>query len=167
MALLLLFRHAKALRDDPVLADFDRPLTPRGERDAEHVGERLKARGLLPERVLCSTALRTRQTLALACRSWPVGFATEFRDDLYDTGTADYLDIIAMRGDPVATLMLVGHNPMIEEVMERLLGDGAPEPGAKVSTAAVAVIELVSWSAIAPGSGRLARFLRPGDPPER
>lgn len=165
MARLLLFRHAKALRDDPALPDFDRPLAARGERDAEHMGERLNARGLVPERVLCSTALRTRQTLVLASGGWPAGFATEFRDDLYNTGAADYLDIIATQGEPAATLMLVGHNPMIEAAMQLLLGAAAAGPGAKFSTAAVAVIEieLISWRAITAGSGRLAMFLRPGD----
>jgi phosphohistidine phosphatase len=163
---LLLFRHAESSRDDPALADFDRPLAGRGVRDAAAVGKLLAARGLIPDRILCSSALRTRQTLEHAIVHLPGAPEIVFLDDLYSG--VGYLGVIAANGSGAGTLMVIGHNPMIQEAALLLAGGDSTSSSkftAKYPTAAVAIFDFPTsgWNAIAPGAGHLAAFLRSGD----
>jgi phosphohistidine phosphatase len=160
---LLLLRHAKA--DRPAGGtDHDRPLARRGREDAERLGARLAADGLLPDRVIVSDALRTRQTcervLAGAKASPPV--AEEPR--LYEATSAAILAVLA-EADLTGTVLAIGHNPGFHETAARLAGGGDREGLMRLRegfpTAALAVFDLPDGTAPTDGAARLERFILP------
>ncbi|MER7006575.1 histidine phosphatase family protein [Dactylosporangium sp. NPDC000555] len=114
---LILLRHAKAANPDDYATDIERPLTARGHRDAAAAGQWLHKSGLAPGAVLCSTAVRTRQTLEeLRLAEVPVTY--EHR--VYVGPSDDTLDLIRHVDATVATLLLVGHNPTISDLSDTL-----------------------------------------------
>lgn len=137
MKTLLILRHAKSSWKDTALPDHDRPLNERGKRDAPRVGRLLREEGLAPELILCSTAKRARQTAeAVADES---GFAGEVQlvEAFYGGGPEAYRETLqALPGAP-GSVMVVGHNPDLEELLESLTGE---RPG--LPTAALAQISL-------------------------
>ena len=167
MRTLLLLRHAKSSWDDPGLADEARPLAERGRRAADRLGAHLRERGLVPDRVLCSPAERTRQTAARALDQ-PV----ELRPELYPGEPAALLAALSGLGDEVSCAMLIGHNPGLEELAVALCATGRPRALRRLrkgfKTGALAEIELdvPGWRQVAPGGGRLVRFTRPKDLPD-
>lgn len=162
MRRLILMRHAKSAWDDPRLADFDRPLNARGREGAAAVGAWLAARGLAPELGLVSAAARTRETWA---RLGPVAAAApaRFVDALYHAGPEVMLR--ALRGAGAAeTVLLLGHQPGIGAMAERLLAAPAEDSAyARYPTAATAVIGFpaADWAEIGWLSGRLEAFVTP------
>ncbi|WP_230880749.1 MULTISPECIES: histidine phosphatase family protein [Planomonospora] len=154
MRTLIVLRHAKAAHR-PGLADWERPLTERGEHDARRVGEVLAELGLRPDLVLCSPAARTRRTAELALP----GASVEFERDVYEAYADDLLALLRRTGPDVGTLLLVGHNPGVHElVMELTTRDGDPgfPPGA------FAVIETAdAWAELE--SGRAVTRWSPKD----
>jgi phosphohistidine phosphatase len=130
MKTLLLLRHAKSSWDDPALADYDRTLKKRGKRDATRVGRLLRREGLLPELIVCSSAVRARETAARVVDSSGYEGDVQFRDDLYDADVARYLDVLRATVEPADPLLLVGHNPTLEELVEALTGSAEPLPTA-------------------------------------
>jgi phosphohistidine phosphatase len=169
MLQLILLRHAKSSRDDPAIADVDRPLAPRGERDADHVGKLLAVKAPAPERILCSSARRTRETLEKVLPHLHGNPEVEFRDDLYAAAGRGYADIIAANGGAAQCVMVVGHNPATQQTARQLIGSGDPELISAMSagfpTSAVALIEfdLRAWADLVPGAGRLVAFIRRDD----
>ena len=168
MLRLMLLRHAKSDWDDPGLADFDRPLARRGRNAAPLVGRYMAEHDLSPDQIICSTALRAKETLALVLPHLTGGIDITLTDALYERHTdGDYLDIITRQGGAARTLMLVGHNPATEDTALALAGGGDAEAlrelRLKYPTAALAVIDVEAgnWADIAPGSGRLERFVTP------
>lgn len=160
MKTLLLLRHAKSSWKFRELADHDRPLNRRGRRDAPRMGELLRERGLIPDRVLSSTAVRALTTARLCAEA--AGFSGEVEPvgDLYGAGPSGYLD--AVRGLPAETrcALLVGHNPTMASLVAQLGG----ESHVVFPTAALACFELAvdSWRDLDAGSGaRLAGLWRP------
>jgi phosphohistidine phosphatase len=157
---LLVLRHAKSSRDDPALDDHDRPLAKRGWRDAPRMGRLLRERGPLPELLLSSTALRARQTAAAFAEA--CGYRGELRvvPELYPGDTPTTLDYLRELPERVACVVLVGHNPALEELLHALAGASATLP-----TAALAHLELdvERWPDVAPGTGRLLDLWRPRD----
>ncbi|MGZ4609511.1 MAG: SixA phosphatase family protein [Actinomycetes bacterium] len=153
---LVLVRHAKAVKS-PGGSDRDRPLTDGGRTDAGTVGGWLDWRMQLIDAIWSSSATRARQTaeeLRVRLTDPP---ETVLRDDLYEAGPDDLLDVIRSAGDEIRTLVVVGHNPTIEELSARLTGD---DRGFK--TGAAAIIELASdWVGLSPGGGRLVDFVAP------
>jgi phosphohistidine phosphatase len=168
---LLLFRHAKAEPGGPELDDHDRALTDRGIADAAAMTRYIKRKGYVPSRILCSTATRTRQTVEPLLKEWPL--PVEWLGGLY---LASAGRIIAMAQDADASdhvLMLVGHNPGLEQAASMLARD-AVRPAErdfhdlleeKFPTAALAVLdfEIDRWSKLSPASGKLVDFVRPRD----
>ncbi|PZO80490.1 MAG: histidine phosphatase [Mesorhizobium amorphae] len=160
MALLFLMRHAKAVKAKPGMADFDRPLEERGHRDAAAVGERLVAEFGAPAAVLCSAALRTRETLA------GLPFAadehTRFSRTLFDADGAGYLREIKAQ-DAADRLILIGHNPSVAEAAFELAGRGDDDAMSRLAsgfpTSGIAVIEI--GPELAPRSGTLRAFITP------
>ena len=157
MRRLILIRHAKSAWDGPNLSDHDRPLAPRGRRGAAWIGETLRAQGWVPDAVLCSTAMRTRQTLELAEIAAPVTFDRE----IYDLRDEDFVDLIRRKGGTVPMLALVGHNTAMERTALLLAEDDADFGG--YPTGAIAVIDFAidDWSDLREGSGRVEAFRRP------
>jgi phosphohistidine phosphatase len=169
MKTLHLLRHAKSAWDDPGLADHDRPLSARGRAAADAVGRRMAADGIAADLVLCSTAVRARQTLERVRDAWDGARAAETDPGLYLCGPAGLLARIRSVPDAVGSLMLVGHNPDTEELALMLCASG--EDGLlgalreKYPTGALATIALDvgGWADADRGRGRLVRFLRPRD----
>src|SRR5258707_7578642 len=146
MPRLLLLRHAKSSWDDPRLADINRPLAPRGHRAAQLIAQAIQERGFRPDRILCSPALRTRETLAaLVSHLGDEDIDIEITQGLYEPHSGDYAEVISNHGDAADTLLVIGHNPAIQATAVRLSGRGdsaiATEIAAKFPTAALAVID--------------------------
>lgn len=120
---LFLLRHAKAAWAAPGMSDFDRPLTPEGMRAARAAGAAMAAAGAVPTLVLCSPALRTRQTWEGVAEAFGAGMPVDFVSGLYDGGADAYLETLRGAG-PAASVLMVGHNPMTEDFGEALAGDG-------------------------------------------
>lgn len=115
---LLLIRHAKSDWGNPMLPDHERTLNDRGRRDAPHMGAWIAAQGLVPAEVLCSDAVRTRETLDLMLPAWAMSPQVEHRRELYHATPEAMLTVLEeAEADSVA---LVGHNPGIGELAIRL-----------------------------------------------
>lgn len=166
MTWLFLLRHSKAGWAAPGMRDFDRPLDASGESDAEIVGMAMRASGYTPDLVICSSARRARQTLDGVARNLPTGRIV-YADGLYSTDAMGYVDII--RDAPeAASILLIGHNPMTEDVAIALSGDGEESARSAMlggfPTSALAVIRFSGKLAdAAPGKGYLEAFLTPSD----
>lgn len=141
---LLLLRHAKSSWDDPALDDFARPLNKRGRAAAGIMGRFLVDRGLTPDLILCSTAQRTRETLALILPHLAQDLDIRLEGRLYGAGVGGYKALIGEVPDTVETVMVIGHNPAIEDYARQLAADGAPTDlaamGGKYPTGALAVL---------------------------
>jgi phosphohistidine phosphatase len=137
MKTLLLFRHAKSSWKDDSLDDRKRPLNKRGQDDAPRMGKLLREQGILPDLVLCSTAVRARTTLELACEALGYHGEIDYREDLYAFEAGAYLNALQKLPDEPGLVMVVGHNPALEEVLAGLTGEYLALP-----TAALAEIEL-------------------------
>ncbi len=167
MKQLVLLRHFKSSWAEPGLADRDRALAPRGQRDAIAMAETIVARDLAPDRILCSPARRTRETLALLQERIQCDCPIDFLEELYSGPEADYRRIIANRGADAGRLMVIGHNPKIHITAVELIGSGQrgdlEHIEAKYPTGALAAIEFdaKSWHAITEDSGKLTAFIRP------
>lgn len=144
MKTLLLLRHAKSSWSDPDLADHDRPLNSRGKTSAPMMGALILEQGLTPDLIITSTAKRARKTakkVAKAC-----SYRGKIRQDpeLYLTGSEGYLQAIHSAGDSDANnLMLIGHNPDMEDVLSLLTGRAERMPTA---TLAVIRLDVADWA---------------------
>lgn len=137
MKLISLLRHAKSSWKNADLPDHDRPLNHRGERDAPRMGRLMKELALIPELILSSTAKRARETALKVTEA--CGYTGDVRllSELYLAEPDSYLSALRTLPEAVAHAMLVGHNPGIEQLLERLVGEAHTLP-----TAALAVVEL-------------------------
>ena len=144
MKRLWLLRHAKSSWDDPGLPDPDRPLAPRGRRAAEVLAAHLAASDVRPAVVLCSSSLRTRETLAAILPG--LGDALEIRIErpLYGAGAAQLLDRLRQVPNRVSSAMLIVHNPGIQDLALALAAGGPALAGlrGKFPTGALATLEL-------------------------
>jgi phosphohistidine phosphatase len=167
MSRLLLLRHAKSSWGDPALPDIDRPLAARGRRDAAAMAKAISERGLVPDRILCSTARRTRETLAALLPYLGDEGRIAITESLYQPPGGDYRSVIAAHGANAGALMVIGHNPAIQATALLLGGGEEPGPTAEITgkypTGALAVIEFDTddWSALSPHSGRISAFIKP------
>lgn len=161
---LVLIRHAKAA-DGAV--DIDRPLAPRGVRDARAIGKWLAAAGIAPDRVVVSPARRARQTWEGAAAQLKVSPAPVIDDRIYDNTVDALLEIVRAAPDEVHALVLVGHNPSFGEFAHGL-DDGSGDADARhelaagFPTSAVAVFEVpAGWTELGPGRGVLTALAAP------
>jgi phosphohistidine phosphatase len=158
MKTLLLLRHAKSSWDDSSLPDFERPLAPRGLRDAPRIGAALRKHGVIPDTILSSPAARARQTIEAVIRAAGLGTA-EFKDNIYAASAAELIKIVRGLPDSSACAMLVGHNPGFEDLLNRLIDSNTET----MPTCALACVDLQvdSWADIEDSDGRLLWLLRP------
>jgi phosphohistidine phosphatase len=167
MSRLYLLRHAKAGWAEPGMRDFDRPLTERGRRDAAAMGMAMRASGLVPDLVLCSGARRARETWeCVAGTIGPVPAPPAFTDSLYSCTASGYLSIVRKTADGLSSLLVIGHNPMIEDVATACAAEGDDAELAALAsgfpTSALAVLQFPRQLAeAAPGAGSLTTFLTP------
>ncbi|MBV1707345.1 MAG: histidine phosphatase family protein [Hyphomicrobiales bacterium] len=167
MLRLMLLRHAKA-EADSAEGDHSRRLSPRGMQDVTHLGDYLAGESLLPDLILASSATRTAMTMTGLLAIWPEHVAVRLISTLYNAGASALLDEIHRQRGDARTLMLVGHNPGIAELALGLTGSGDRYALArlrqKFPPCALAVLDFASdsWGEVAPGEGRLERYLTPG-----
>lgn len=164
---LLLLRHAKSSWDDPRLDDFDRPLARRGLKAAPRMGAEMVRRGWLPARALVSAALRTRQTWDLVAPQLPGAVPAAFDDTIYEAPPGRILAAIRRTPEDVASLVVVGHNPGLQDLATLLAASGS-DPGAlaalaeKFPTAALARLTFTGgWEDLGEGGARLEAFVTP------
>jgi phosphohistidine phosphatase len=127
MRRLILFRHAKAEARPPGKDDIDRTLTARGRRDSTVVGRVLAEAGLSPDLALVSPSARTRETWDQARAAFPLA-QVRFRDALYNAAPEEVVEEVHLAADEAGTLMVVGHNPSLQELAVNLLFDGGAAP---------------------------------------
>ena len=163
---LLLLRHAKSSWREPALADFDRPLSGRGVRDGTGFGRRLVQELPRPDLVLCSTARRTRDTLAFLVPDLVDPRDVHFEDGLYQASASTMLHRIQDVPGNRSTLMVIGHNPGLTDLVNLLLG-GRPHAIENLPTFGCARFSLTcSFAELDRGRARLAALLRPKDEPQ-
>jgi phosphohistidine phosphatase len=166
MKRVYLLRHAKSSWKDVSLADRDRPLAGRGKRAAKATADHLEAEKVRPDLVLCSPARRTRETLELVA-SVLGEVEVMFEPGLYGATETELLERLGALPEEVDSVMIIGHNPGLEELALTLASEGAelPRMREKYPTGALATIDLPAdlWSTIEPGTGELVAYVRPGD----
>jgi phosphohistidine phosphatase len=167
MRRLLLLRHAKSSWSEPGASDHARPLNRRGQEAAPRIGAYLSRHKLVPDVVLCSTAKRTRETWDLVAAAMRAGPAANYVERLYDAGLRTLVDIFR-EADPAAkSVLVVGHNPGLQEVATDLIAAGDLDDRErlreKLPTGGLVVIDfaIADWSSLHTRSGRLERFVVP------
>lgn len=167
MRRLWLLRHAKSSWGDARIADIDRPLSERGRRAAAALAEHCKAAGIRPDLVLCSSAVRARETLAAVLPGLGEAMPVSIEEALY-TFDADHL-LVRLRQvpDDAGSVLLVGHNPGIGVLAADLAVDGRDSErlNQKYPTGGLVSIDLDvnTWTDIGKGRGHLNAFVTPGD----
>lgn len=172
MKRLLLLRHAKAVTDGTG-GDHARGLAPRGKRAASLIGRAMQKAGYVPDLVLCSDAKRTAETWALVAPELKTKPRTEFTGALYLASANAIIKVLrAVPGDP-GTVLVIGHNPGLEDCAAALLAPSADHKemkpreamAEKFPTAALAVLRcgIAAWTALAPGGAALTDFVKPRD----
>ena len=137
MKTLLVLRHAKSSWREAELADHDRPLNKRGKHDAPRMGELMREEGLLPDLILTSSARRALTTAELVAEASGYDGEIQVSRDLYAAGPEEFIDALCALPDELETVMVVGHNPGLEELVEALTEESSAMP-----TAALAQVEL-------------------------
>jgi len=161
MKTLLVLRHAKSSWRESELADHDRPLNKRGKRDAPRMGELMRVEGLLPDLILTSSARRAHRTAELVAEASGYDGEVQVSRDLYAAGPEEFVEALAGLMPVLDTVLVVGHNPGVEELLE-MLTDEAPA----MPTAALAQVELdiEGWADLeGEVTGRLVNLWLPRD----
>ena len=168
MLKLSLFRHAKSSWEDPDLDDHERPLAPRGTKAALKMAGIIRERDLVPEKIICSDAVRTRATLTLLLsRLAKPHPEITITPDLYLAAPDQMLACLAEHADGASHIMLIGHNPGMHALTLSLSGTGRRKDlvalALKFPTAALAhlTFEASQWPDLAPASGRLEAYITP------
>lgn len=170
MPVLMLLRHAKSSWQDASLADFDRPLARRGIAAAPLMGREMMRRGWLPDLVLVSPARRTRETWNLVARQWPDGARpVVMHDDIYEADAERLLDVVRKESRSADRVLLIGHNPAMEDLAALLAGHACDPDALSLMTAKFPTCALArltfdgDWPSLGADAARLDDFLRPRD----
>src|SRR5215831_5319054 len=158
MKTLLLLRHAKSVKNDGTLVDFDRTLNDRGKEDAKRIGTFLGDQKIVPQLFLSSPAKRARRTTELVLTAADWNRTTEFDERIYEASLYRLLNVVSEIDPSNNVVMLVGHNPGFGELLAALTGESERLP-----TCAVAAIELqISvWSKAGVRAGKLKWLVTP------
>lgn len=169
MKTLTLLRHAKSGWDDAIPRDFDRPLNPRGRRAAARMGREMRALGLAFDHVLASPAVRVVETLEELEGGYGTPLGATWDKRAYLASAQSLLDLVAETPDAAGSLLLVGHNPGLEDLVLLLVPEvpgslrDSVEEKYPTATLAQIALDVPAWSAVRPGCGALTRFVRPRD----
>ncbi|WP_457607267.1 SixA phosphatase family protein [Nitratifractor sp.] len=159
MKRLYLVRNAKSRWNDPGAGDFERELRPKGKKELRTIASYLRLRGILPDLMLSSCALRAQQTCDLLAEELGFDGPRHYLDELYMRPSEAILDLIAAQGEETETLFVVGHTPQLHELAHRLTGELIriyPPMGV------VAIeCEAESWSELHHSGGKLDFFIHP------
>ncbi|MEO1023566.1 MAG: histidine phosphatase family protein [Bacteroidota bacterium] len=163
MKQILLLRHAKSSWDDPGLEDFNRPLAGRGLTDAPRMGKFIRKAGYKPDYIASSSATRAKQTTELVLEAAHVSHQMiTWDNDLYFGSVNDYLNAIQQAPNQAETIMIVGHNPLMETVAGWLSG-ASERTAIRMPTAALVCLESFSvrWTDITPGTCQIKWMMIP------
>jgi phosphohistidine phosphatase len=161
MKSLLILRHAKSSWKHPELTDHDRPLNKRGKRDAPRMGELLRSEHLIPEAIISSTAARAHATAKAVAKASGYKGKITLNHSLYAAGPQAYMDALHDLSDDNVRVLIVGHNPGLEELVEVLTGEMHPMPTCSLAHLKLRVDK---WSAIGNKiKGQVAEIWRPRD----
>jgi phosphohistidine phosphatase len=162
---VILLRHAKSSWSDSTLADIDRPLAPRGERASRKLATYIRRKKIRPALVLCSPALRSRQTLEAIEASLGKRCVVKVVPQLYAASEQELLERLQALPEPVRSVMLIGHNPGLQDLALVLASRGAslPQLEERFPTGALAtlVVRGTRWSALSPGNAELVDYVVP------
>jgi phosphohistidine phosphatase len=162
MKTLQILRHAKSSRDDPTISDHDRPLQKRGKKDAPRIGELLFEARRVPDLILSSTAKRARKTAAKVAQRCQYQGVIQLSGELYLATPQTCLRVLHDVSDEYQRVMLVGHNPGLEELASLLTGQPITLPTAALAEVA---LEIDSWPELSAGRcGTLVRLWSPREP---
>ena len=173
MKRLLLLRHAKAVPAESGIEDHDRALLKRGREDAPRLGRYIRDNGFAPDVILSSTSKRTMETVELVTDEIAGTRRIDYLEALYLAEPELILSLVRLAPDKMKSVMVVGHNPGLEQLASLLAREPVKrkERGRfdaieeKFPTCALAVLDfdLERWRDIAPGQGALKDFVRPRD----
>lgn len=158
MRTLYLLRHAKSSWNDASLRDFDRPLNERGLGAAKLIGEHLKSKNISLSLVVSSPALRTTETSRLVLESSGFDASLKFDARIYEASLRQLLGVVEEFDDDAPSVLLIGHNPGMEQLLECLTLQER-----RMATAALAKVALSvgSWQGVKRGAGELEWFVTP------
>jgi phosphohistidine phosphatase len=154
-----LIRHAKSSWKDIDASDFERGLTKKGRKHIETIGSYLKLRGVIPDHILSSCAVRTQETADLLAKKLEYDGQIDYLQELYFTDTETLKEILLMQDDKFDTVFVIGHNPQITDMANMLIDEHI----SKIPTMGVVAIdfEIESWSQLADTEGKLDFFIYP------
>ncbi|MGQ4810488.1 2,3-bisphosphoglycerate-dependent phosphoglycerate mutase [Candidatus Entotheonellaceae bacterium PAL068K] len=158
MKTLLVLRHAKSSWQDASLPDFDRPLTKQGKQTAQAMGKEMRRRDLVPDLVLSSAARRARQTAKRALKAMRYDGKSRKQQNLYLSGVRRHLNLLRQVDEAYNRVLLVGHNPTLEQLVERLT---AQQVTLRTGTLVCLDLETDAWTKISEASGRLRFAVKP------
>ena len=167
MKRLYLLRHGKSSWDDPNLADAERPLARRGVRALARMRKHLRRTGIHPDMVICSPARRTRETLREIEPALGRDVTVRIEPRVYEGGAGALVDLVGESPEPVSSIMLIGHNPSLQNLAVSLAAEGDEALLARVAekfpTGALAVITAPwsSWYDVGGGGGTLEELVLP------
>ena len=170
MKTLGLFRHAKSDWQDPRARDFDRPLNGRGRKGAALMGRHVLEHGQNWDRMIASPAIRCAETIEIACQAAGQPVAVQWDRRIYLASSVTLIDLLRETGDALGAVLMVGHNPGLEDLIFDLVPDDGTSPlrdvvELKFPTASFAVLELQieHWSELKDNCARLIHLIRPRD----
>lgn len=158
MKTLYLLRHAKSSWKDETLPDIERPLKGRGRKAAQKVGGFLKKEKIIPDLVLCSSAVRARQTAEIVMETAKLGTDLRFDERIYEAGPQRLLEVVRQIEKSKKTVLLVGHNPGLEEFLELLTGNVETM---STGTLSKIVLDASNWAAVGDRVGTLEWIVKP------
>ena len=156
---LLILRHAKSSWDFPELSDHDRPLNNRGKRDAPRIGTKLLKEGLIPQLIISSPAARAYSTAEKVAKACSYDGEIIVNSSLYGSGYSEYLNALQIQNDRYGIIMIVGHNPYSEQLLEVLTGKMITMP---TCTVACVKLRIRNWKEVNTRTkGELVSIWRP------
>lgn len=158
MKKLYILRHAKSSWDNPVLADFERPLNERGTKTADFMGKFINKNDFSPDLILSSPAIRAKETANIVKKTADIHADVKFEENIYEASPQTLLKILSELNENLQSVMLVGHNPGLEGLIKLLTGEIQSMP-----TAGLAIVDLKieKWKEIKLESGDLQKLVRP------
>ncbi len=168
MLRLYIMRHAKSSWAVPGARDFDRELNDKGFEDLQKVTKLIQSESISPELILCSSAIRTQQTLDAILKGFKNQPRIEYTEKLYSSGLSEYIEIINSIKN-AQSIMIIGHNPMCGSLATALPSSGPAEELEKIAyrypTAALTTLDfdVEAWHNVTKGSGILRKSIFPSE----
>ncbi|HOF01751.1 MAG TPA: histidine phosphatase family protein [Spirochaetota bacterium] len=161
MKKLYLLRHAKSSWDDSSIPDYERDLNDRGRREAKKMGEYFLEKNIIPDMIICSPSKRTRETYKLVVSELGKIIQTIFEDNIYEASISDIFDAISVVPKEVDSLLIIGHNPGMEDALEKITN--IPGIIDKFGTCSLAELEvdIQKWGDLYKTSAKLTNFVSP------